>query len=116
MEKIALYIMSAFFVYAGISHFTKKHFFMKAMPPYIPNHEAMVILSGIAEIVFGIGLLFKQSQALAAWGIILLLIAIFPANIYMATSGKFHKIPKWLLWLRLPLQLVLIAWAYIYTK
>lgn len=116
MQTIGLYIMAAFFVYAGISHFTKKYFFMKAMPPYIPNQEIMVILSGIAEILFGIGLLFNQTKPLAAWGIILLLIAVFPANIYMATSGKFKKIPQWLLWLRLPLQLVLIAWAYLYTK
>ena len=116
MQTIILYIMAAFFVYAGISHFTKKNFFMKAMPPYIPNHEAVVVLSGIAEIIFGIGLLFQPSRSYAAWGIILLLIAVFPANIYMATSGKFKNIPQWLLWLRLPLQIVLIAWAYLYTK
>ena len=112
MTTIALYIMAAFFVYAGISHFTKKNFFMKAMPPYIPKPEAMVILSGIAEIVFGLGLLFEQTRTYAAWGIILLLIAVFPANVYMATSGKFKKIPQPLLWLRLPLQIVLIWWAY----
>jgi uncharacterized membrane protein len=116
MTAIALYIMAAFFVYAGISHFTKKNFFMKAMPPYIPKPEAMVIISGIAEIVFGLGLLFDQSKSYAAWGIIALLIAVFPANIYMATSGKFKKIPQPLLWLRLPLQIVLIWWAYLYTK
>lgn len=108
--------MTTFFVYAGISHFTKKNFFMKAMPPYIPMPEAMVIISGIAEIIFGLGLLFDQSRSYAAWGIIALLIAVFPANIYMATSGKFKKIPQPLLWLRLPLQIVLIWWAYLYTK
>ncbi len=116
MEKIALYIMAAFFVFAGTSHFTQKRFFMKAMPPYIPYHEAMVILSGIAEIILGLGLLFQQSKNYAAWGIILLLIVVFPANIYMATSGRFKKIPQWMLWLRLPLQIVLIWWAYLYTK
>ena len=116
MEKIALYIMAAFFVYAGVSHFTQKYFFMKTMPPYIPYHEAMVILSGIAEIIFGLGLLFEQSRNYAAWGIILLLIAVFPANVYMATSGKFKKIPQWILWVRLPIQIILIAWAYFYTK
>ncbi|WP_435355172.1 DoxX family protein [Emticicia sp. SJ17W-69] len=116
MTTIALYIMSAFFIYAGISHFTKKHFFVKAMPPYIPYHEAMVALSGIAEILLGIGLLFEVTKNYAAWGIILLLIAVFPANIYMATSGIFKKIPQILLWLRLPLQIILIWWAYLYTK
>ena len=116
MENIALYIMAGFLVFAGISHFTMKNFFMKTMPPYIPKHEEMVIISGIAEIILGICLLFSQTKSLAAWGIILLFIAVFPANIYMTTSGKFKKIPHWILWLRLPLQLVLIAWAYLYTK
>lgn len=116
METIALYILAGFLIFAGISHFTKKLFFIKAMPPYIPKHEEMVIISGIAEIILGIGLLLSQTQFLAAWGIILLFIAVFPANIYMAISGKFKKIPQWLLWLRLPLQIVLIAWAYRYTK
>lgn len=116
MTQIGLIILAFFFIYVGISHFTKKNFFMKAMPPYIPNHEEMVIISGIAEVILGVGLLFSKTQSLAAWGIILLLIAVFPANIYMATSGKFKKIPQWVLWIRLPLQLVLIAWAYLYTK
>ena len=116
MATIALYIMSAFFVYAGISHFTKKRFFLKAMPPYIPYHEVMVFISGIAEIILGLGLLIEATKNYAAWGIILLLIAVFPANIYMATSGKFKKIPQPLLWLRLPLQIILIWWAYLYTK
>ena len=116
MTTIALYIMAAFFVYAGISHFTKKRFYLKAMPPYIPYHETMVILSGIVEIIFGLGLLFEQTRTYAAWGIILLLIAVFPANIYMATSGKFKKIPQSILWLRLPLQIVLIWWAYQYVN
>ena len=116
METIALYIMAAFLIFAGISHFTKKNFFMKVMPPYIPKHEEMVIISGIVEIILGIGLLFSQTKSLAAWGIILLFIAVFPANIYMVTSGKFKKIPKWMLWLRLPLQFILIAWAFLYTK
>jgi len=115
MENIALYIMAGFLVFAGISHFTKKNFFMKTMPPYIPKHEEMVIFSGIAEIILGIGLIFSQTKSFAAWGIILLFIAVFPANIYMATSGKFKKIPHWILWLRLPIQIILIAWAYLYT-
>ena len=116
MENIALYIMAAFLIFAGISHFTKKNFFMEVMPPYIPKHEEMVIISGIVEIILGIGLLFSQTKSLAAWGIILFFIAVFPANIYMVTSGKFKKIPKWMIWLRLPLQFILIAWAFLYTK
>ncbi len=113
--QISMYVLAAFLIYAGVGHFTKKRFFMKAMPPYIPAHETMVIVSGIAEIALGLGLLFVQTRSYAAWGIIALLIAVFPANVYMLTSGVFKKIPTWFLWLRLPLQLVLIWWAYQFT-
>ena len=85
------------------------------MPPYIPSHNLMVTLSGIAEMVLGVGLLFPATRTLAAWGLIFLLIAIFPANVYMATSSRFYKFPAWLQWGRLPLQGLLIWWAYHYT-
>lgn len=110
-----IYLLSGLFIFAGSMHFLKEKFFLKAMPPYIPYPRAMVIISGIAEIALGIGLLFEQTQSLAAWGIIALLIAVFPANIYMATSGRFSKIPSWALWLRLPLQFVLIWLVYQYV-
>lgn len=112
----SLYVAGLLFTLAGILHFTKERFFMKAMPPYIPFHKVMVQLSGIAEIALGIALLFPPTRVYAAWGLILLLIAVFPANIYMATSGRFQYIPQVLLWLRLPLQLVLIWWVYQYTQ
>lgn len=113
---IGLYVAALLFVFAGVSHFTKERFFMKAMPPYIPYHRAMVLISGIAEIILGIGLIFETTRIYAAWGLIALLIAVFPANIYMATSGKFHQIPAFALWLRLPLQFLLIWWMYQYTR
>lgn len=113
---IGLYLAALIFVYAGVSHFTKERFFMKAMPPYIPYHRAMVLISGVAEIALGLGLLFDATRVYAAWGLIALLIAVFPANIYMVTSGKFHQIPAYALWLRLPLQFVLIWWMYQYTR
>lgn len=116
IKTIGLYLASLLFVFSGISHFTKERFFMKAMPPYIPYPEAMVLISGVAEIVLGLGLLFSMTRVYAAWGLIILLIAVFPANIFMATSGKFHQIPAILLWLRLPLQFLLIWWVYQYTK
>ena len=76
----------------------------------------MVDASGVAEIVLAIGLLFIRTKSWAAWGIIALLIAIFPANIYMLTaSEKFKRIPLWVKWLRLPLQGVLIWWAWQYV-
>ena len=116
ISTIGLFLAALFFIFAGILHFRKERFYLKAMPPYIPYHRTMVVISGIAEIILGLGLLFEVTRIYAAWGIILLLIAVFPANIYMATSGKFHQIPKFLLWLRLPLQFVLIWWIYQYTR
>ncbi len=108
--------MAAFYTYAGVAHFRNPKFFLKIVPPWLPYPQLMVDLSGIAEIVCGIGLLFPQTRPWAAWGIIALLITVFPANVYMLTSGKFSSIPEWFLWLRLPLQAVLIWWAWLYTK
>lgn len=116
MGPINLYIMAAIYTYAGITHFTSERFFLKIVPPFIPDPKLAVVLSGIVEIVCGIGLLFPQTRTWAAWGIIALLIAVFPANIYMAVSDKFSKMSPILLWLRLPLQFVLIWWAYQHTS
>lgn len=112
MQHIGLYVMAGLYIVAGILHFVSPRTYLAIMPPYIPNPKRMVDFSGALEILLGIGLLFPQTRTLSAWGLILLLIAIFPANIYMATSGKFRKIPSWLLWARLPLQGLLIWWAY----
>lgn len=116
LKNIGLYLAAFLFIFAGISHFVRARAFMKTMPIYIPYHKAMVLISGVAEIMLGLGLLFPSTRIYASWGLIVLLIAVFPANIYMATSGKFHRIPLILLWLRLPLQFVLIWWMYQYTK
>ena len=110
------YIMSAFFVYAGFTHFKNPKFFLKIMPPYIPYHNFMVSASGVAEIVLGLGLLFPTTRTFAAWGIIALLIAVFPANYYMAVGEKFQQMSPYLRWGRLPVQALLIWWAYQYTK
>lgn len=110
-----LILMSVLYIVAGIMHFIKPRMYVSIMPPYIPSPQMMVFLSGIAEAVLGIGLLFSETRVWAAWGIVLLLIAIFPANIYMATSDKFKRIPAWIRWGRLPLQAVLVAWALYYT-
>jgi len=113
---IDLYIMAAIYVFAGLMHFITHKVFMRIMPPYIPWHRAMVIISGIAEIVLGIGLIFEQTRSWAAWGIIALLIAVFPANFEQVRSKRARMgLPKWAVWLRLPIQLVLIYWAWLYT-
>jgi uncharacterized membrane protein len=110
-----LYLQSIVYVIAGIGHLVKPKLFLSIMPPYIPAHHLMVTLSGIAEIVLGLGLLVPATRTWAAWGLILLLIAVFPANIYMATADKFAQIPALIRWGRLPLQGLLIWWAYRYT-
>jgi uncharacterized membrane protein len=91
-------------------------FYMKMMPDYLPAHKLLVDWSGIAEVALGIGLIIPQTRIYSAWGIIALLIVIFPANLYMLTSGKFTKMPQWILWARFPIQLLLIYWAFIFTK
>ena len=115
MQSLSLYLMAFVYVAAGVNHFIRPKMYMAIMPPYLPAHHELVMLSGVAEVVLGIGLLFPATRSLSAWGLILLLIAVFPANVYMATSGRFRKIPRWLLWARLPLQGLLIWWAWQYT-
>ena len=114
---IFLFIYAAFYVYAGYAHYSKPWFFYKITPPILQKWKKPInVIVGIAEVLGGIGLLIPQTRPLAAWGIILLLIAVYPANIYMATSrGAGMKINQTFLWIRLPLQFVLMAWAYYYT-
>ncbi|TDB64455.1 DoxX family protein [Arundinibacter roseus] len=111
-----VYIMALLYIAAGSMHFIQPKFFLKIVPPILPFPEGIVIISGIAEILLGLLLLVPFTRALAAWGVILLLIAVFPANLYMAYAPKFHQISPWIRWGRLPLQFVLMYWAYQYTR
>lgn len=111
----SLYLMAAMYVLAGIWHFVRPRVYLAIMPPYLPAHRALVFWSGVAELGLGLALLIPQLRTWAAWGIIALLIAVFPANVYMATGDKFRRIPGWVRWGRLPLQGLLIWWAYQYT-
>lgn len=116
-KKISLYLMAIFYVVAGINHFLATDLYLQIMPPYLPFHLELVYLSGVIEIALGLLILIKSIRKWAAWGIILLLIAIFPANIYHLTSGGAgFDTPIWVLWVRLPFQLLFILWAYWYTK
>lgn len=120
MPKIKIilkYLFGIFFVLAGINHFANSAFYLRLMPPYLPWHLFLVNLSGLCEIGLGILLLIPKFTSLAGWGLIALLIAVFPANIHMAINPQlFPEFSPLLLWLRLPLQVVLIAWAYWYIK
>ncbi len=116
--KIAVKIFFAlFFVAGGFNHFVNPPFYLKIMPPYLPWHYELVILSGIAEAVLGIALLIPKTSRLAAWGIIALLIAVFPANLHMTMHPELYpEIPVIALWIRLPIQGLLILWAFWYTR
>ena len=116
-KALNLALMSLFYVAAGIFHFVKPEMYLKIMPPYLPAPRALVFLSGVAEVTLGVGLLIPATQVWAAWGLIALLVAVFPANIYMyQLGGAAFGWPDWVLLARLPLQLVLIAWAYWHTR
>jgi uncharacterized membrane protein len=108
-----------FYVAAGTLHFLKPEPYLRIMPPYIPWHLAMVRISGGFEILGGLGLLVPPVRRAAAWGLVLLLIAVFPANIYMATNpidASAASIAPILRWGRLPLQLLLVWWLLWCTR
>ncbi len=110
------YLLALLFLVAGSLHFIITPVYVSIMPSYLPAPTLLVQLSGIAEILGGIGLLLPATQPAAAWGLILLLIAVTPANLNMALHPThWPTIPAWLLWVRLPLQLPLIYWSFLYT-
>lgn len=116
-KRLSRWLLGGFFVAAGVNHFWHSAFYVGIVPPYLPWPLALVVVSGVAEIVFG-ALMFPVSTArLAAWGLIALSLAVFPANIDMALHPERHAWASPLaLWLRLPLQFVLIGWAGWHTR
>ena len=116
MKKILLYLMVLFYIVAGLNHFVNTATYMKIMPPYIPCHLAMVYISGIFELAFGLLLLPYATRRMAAWSLIILLMAVFPANVQMAINYWHTYNPHlWIAILRLPLQIPLIYWAWQYS-
>ena len=116
-EKTLLYLMAAFYVIAGIYHFVNPIFYKKIMPLWLPWHYSLIFISGVCEIVLGLMLLSQWTRKLAAWGLIALLIAVFPTNVQMMVNHREQQNPDlWVAILRLPIQLLLIGWAYRYTK
>ena len=115
MARVTLAVL---FIVAGSLHFLAPQVYVRIVPPYLPAHLGLVYASGVAEVLGGIGLLFPATQRAAAWGLVALLIAVLPANIYMATAhlpapGVMGQ--SWAQWLRIPLQIPLIYWAWRYT-
>ena len=98
-------------------HFVYTGAYVAIVPRYLPSPVLLVQVSGVAEILGGIGLLLPQTRQAAAWGIVALLVAILPANITMAMDhARWPSIPAWVLWARVPLQVPLIWWAWLYTR
>ena len=114
IRMIFLVLAAALFVTTGVLHFLRPEPYLKIMPPYIPYHREMVFWSGVGEIAGGIGLLIPRLRRASAWGLVVLLVAVFPANVYMATDRiqvGSRPWPEWALWGRLPFQAVFIAWV-----
>ena len=111
-------ILGAFWMFAGSNHFLVPRFYEAIMPKYLPAHRELVQWSGVAEWVGGALVLVPGAQRAARWWLLAVLLAVFPANIYVATNPDdiegldLDKIPRWALWARLPVQAVFAAWVW----
>ena len=115
--RVGRYVMGAMYIVAGIGHFVVTRTYMHIMPDYLPAHRELVLISGAAEIAGGVGVMVPQTRRAAAWGIVALLVAVMPANIWMAQHPeRYPGVPLWAIWMRLPLQLPLLWWAWRYTR
>ena len=117
-KRFGLILLALFFIAAGINHFVNPDIYVAIMPRYLPAHLELVYLSGLFEILGGIGVVLSPLRQWAGHGLILLLITVFPANIYMAMHpDKFVDIVSaWALYVRLPLQFLLIWWTFWATR
>ncbi len=116
IKAISKYLLATFMITAGIMHFVNTAFYLKIMPPYLPLPKELVLLSGVAEVLLGVLLLVPQTSRLAAWGIVALLIAVFPANIYLYQHQEILPASPIIHLLRLPLQGVFVLWAFWHTR
>jgi uncharacterized membrane protein len=119
IKTILRWVLTIFMVGAGINHFRSPAPYLGMMPAELPHPVLLVQLSGVAEILGGLGLILAQTRRLTAWCLIALFVAIFPANLNMALNHLplgDQPVPTWALWARLPLQVVLIVWAYWFTR
>ena len=116
---VLLVLLAALMIAAGVTHFLSPRPYIRIVPAWLPAPAALVAISGACEILGGVGLRVPATRRWAAWGLVALLIAVFPANVNMALHriplGR-KPLPPWMLWARLPLQAVLVAWAWSYTR
>lgn len=116
-REILKWLFGILFAVAGANHFVHTDFYVSIMPPYLPWHAALVYVSGAAEIMLGVSLLCRRFERRAAWGMIALIIAVTPANVHMAIHPDLYpQFSAIALWWRVPLQGVLIAWAFWFTR
>jgi uncharacterized membrane protein len=121
IKTVLRWVLTVFFVGAGANHFINPAPYIGMMPAELPasTHVPLVYISGVFEMLGGLGLILPATRRLAAWGLIALLLAVFPANVNMAINHLKlgdTDVPVWALWGRLPLQAVLIAWAWWFTR
>jgi len=119
--RVGRIVMGVLYIAAGVGHFVSTRVYEGIMPTYLPAHHALVLVSGAAEISGGVGVLLPakigEVRRAAAWGIIALLVCVMPANVWMVQHPEMYPgIPVWVLWVRLPLQGVLVWWAWLNTK
>lgn len=113
VRTVALWLLAGFFTLAGFNHFLNPAPYLGMMPAYLSWHRELVMVSGGAEIAGGLAILVPRLRVVAGWGLIALLVAVFPANLHMALHGWAGvQIPAWVLWARLPVQALFIAWVY----
>jgi len=115
-KAISKYLLAILMIVAGIMHFANPAFFLKIMPPYLPLHKELVLVSGVFEFLLGVLLLVPNCSRMAAWGIVALLISVFPANVYLYQHQDILPASPIVHFLRLPLQGVFILWAYWHTR
>ena len=116
-RKIVLFGLAAFFINTGVNHFVNPDFYLSIMPPAFPMHLEAVYVSGFFEVLGGVCVLIPRLRKIAGWGLVALLVAVYPANIYMAiTPDAFPDFPVALLYVRLAFQFVFFYWAFSVTR
>lgn len=111
-------LMGILYLAAGVNHFVNPDFYTKIMPLYLPAHLFLVQLSGVAELVLGAGVIFERTRRISAWGIIAMLVVFLLVHVDMLQhhADRYAEIPLWGLWVRLPVQGLLIYWAWRYAR
>lgn len=116
-KTVMKYLLAIFFILAGLNHFRSPEFYLNIMPPYLPWHGPLHLLSGLLETLFGALLLVPKYSRVAAWGIIAVLMLVFPANVHMAMHPELYpEISPVALYVRLPIQGLFILWAWWFTR